>query len=55
MPIRTCVVRIDLAGTPNLNDAIEKECNIMSAGTNPMKLAAAFEAYNQLILIFQSI
>lgn len=55
MPINadTYTKRIPLASTPNLEAAIKQECDIQAARDNPRRLAAAFEAQGNVILIFQ--
>lgn len=52
--IDTFVTSIDLTKTPDLGKAIKDECDIVATGKDQMRLAAAFEAHNRLILIFQS-
>ncbi len=51
----TKVVRISLE-TPDLDlgKTIEEKCDIHAAMDDAKRLAAAFEAHNELILIFQS-
>ncbi len=52
--IDTFVTSIDLTKTPDLGKAIKDECDIVATGKDQMRLAAAFEAHNRLILIFQT-
>ncbi len=52
--IETYVTRIPLAGTPDLETAIKQECVIQASKDKGRRLAAAFEAHNHVILIFQT-
>lgn len=49
----TYVIRIPLASTQNLEDAIRQECEIQSSRDEHRRLAAAFSEHDQVILIFQ--
>jgi hypothetical protein len=49
----TFVKRIPLAPMVDLDERIKAECEIQSGRDQPRRLAAAFEAQNQLVLIFQ--
>ncbi len=50
----TQVVRIPLASTPDLGTVIKQKCDNLAAMDDAKRLAAAFEAHNELVLIFQS-
>ena len=47
----TKILRIKLSTTPQLNEAIENECNVHSAAG--YRLASSFVIGDDLVLIFQ--
>jgi len=49
----TFVKRIPLVPESDLDRRIRAECEIQSSGDPGRRLAAAFQAHNQVILIFQ--
>lgn len=46
-------IRISLVPAVDLQERIETECDLRLAREPPRRLAAAFEAQKQLVLIFQ--
>lgn len=50
----TTVKRIPLVPALDLHERIRKECEIQSSLDAARRLVAAFEAHNQVILIFQA-
>lgn len=55
MPINadTLVRRIDLSKIDDVRKEIKIQCDAQAARSKARRLAAAFEAHNQLILVFQ--
>lgn len=53
LDLATYVERIDLTTNPDLDKAIRDICDNQAALDKPRRLAAAFEAQHQVILVFQ--